>query len=88
MRRPRPRRSSMTWLETKEGSKVIRCACGELECKIALWLEDEHRLWFRDKRGDEHFMYLPFQPEEVLLGLLKCPICGQDETGCPGIWSA
>jgi len=53
---------------------VVRCACGEKECRIKIKLEADSsdiNLWFTDKDGKETLMYLDPNTTVKLIHALK-----------------
>ena len=54
---------------------VVRCACGEEECKIRIkletWDDGYIYLWFTDKDGKETLMYLDPNTTVELIHALK-----------------
>jgi len=37
---------------------LVKCGCGDKNCKTGLRFEDAHHLWLIDKDGKESLMYL------------------------------
>lgn len=51
---------------------MVKCCCGDTNCKIALWVEHEpHAIWFRDKNGNETLMYVDANTVVELIKELK-----------------
>ena len=51
---------------------MIKCACGDRNCKIMICLGNEE-LWFTDKEGGECLMYLdPNAIRDLVKALKKC----------------
>ena len=58
---------------------MIRCACGQLDCKIAIYIE-KGQLWFTDKDGEQTLMHLDANTIVKLIKGLKVALleCADD----------
>ncbi len=53
---------------------MIKCSCGDENCKMKIWLEtvnDKVAMWFTDKDGDDNVMYLDANSVIYLVKALK-----------------
>ena len=65
---------------------MIKCACNAKDCKIGIYF-DERNLWFVDKNGKEHLMYLePNTVVELIKGLKDVLVNMADKKSWPNFY--